>query len=331
MSNEPKDKDLDIEEGVDGSAVVDFPDDFVADDNNSNDPIEKNEGGNVPDEEPDHPNDSEAVLAAKRARRKAKRDLAKRGREEKDAQIQALRRQNEEMQRKLAQADQRLQRVEQESHQGFVSRVDKAVQDQQVRVEYAKMKLAEAANSGDGEAMVEAQEMMYQARKDLDALENQRRQIDQQPRQQQQAPSAPDPRVQRNAADWLKRNNWYKVDGSDTDSRIAKEVDVELSKEGWTPTDPDYWDELDNRLQKYLPHRYNGASDGNSAVRKPRNVVGSSGREASAAYGGTNRNQFTLSPERVKAMKEIGAWDNPDRKKKMIAEFIRYDRQGGNR
>jgi hypothetical protein len=331
MSNEPKDQDLDIEEGVDGSAVVDLPDDFVTDDDNSNEPVEKNEGGNVQDEEPDHPDDSEAVLAAKRARRKAKRDLAKRGREEKDAQIQALRRQNEEMQRKLAQADQRLQRVEQESHQGFVSRVEKAVQDQQVRVEYAKMKLAEAANSGDGQAMVEAQEMMYQARKDLDALENQRRQIDQHPRQQPVAPAAPDPRVQRNAADWLKRNNWYKVDGSDTDSRIAKEVDVELSKEGWTPTDPDYWDELDNRLQKYLPHRYNGASDGNSAVRKPRNVVGSSGREASAAYGGTNRNQFTLSPERVKAMKEIGAWDNPERKKKMIAEFIRYDRQGGNR
>ena len=331
MSTEPENKDLSIEEGVDGSAVVDLPDDFVTDDDNSNEPVEKNEGGNVQDEEPDHPDDSEAVLAAKRARRKAKRDLAKRGREEKDAQIQALRRQNEEMQRKLAQADQRLQRVEQESHQGFVSRVEKAVQDQQVRVEYAKMKLAEAASSGDGQAMVEAQEMMYQARKDLDALENQRKQIEQQPRQQQQVPTAPDPKVQRNAAEWLKRNSWYKVDAPDTDSRIAKEVDIELTKEGWSPSDPDYWDELDNRLQKYLPHRYNGASDGNSAVRKPRNVVGSSGREASAAYGGTNRNQFTLSPERVKAMKEIGAWDNPDRKKKMIAEFIKYDRQGGNR
>jgi len=331
MSTEPENKDLAIEEGVDGSAVVDLPDDFVPEDRDNDEPVQKNEGGDVHDDEPDLPNDSEAVLAAKRARRKAKRDLAKRSREEKDVQIQALRRQNEEMQRKLAQADQRLQKVEQESHQGFVSRVEKAVQDQQVRVEYAKMKLAEAASSGDGQAMVEAQELMYQARKDLDALENQKRQIEQQPRQQQQVPQAPDPRVQRNAADWLKRNNWYKVDGSDTDSRIAKEVDVELSKEGWSPTDPDYWDELDNRLQKYLPHRYNGASDGNSAVRKPRNVVGSSGREASAAYGGTNRNQFTLSPERVKAMKEIGAWDNPERKKKMIAEFIKYDRFGGTR
>ena len=67
MSNEPKDQDLDIEEGVDGSAVVDLPDDFVTDDDNSGAQVEKNEGGNVQDEEPDHPDDSEAVLAAKRA------------------------------------------------------------------------------------------------------------------------------------------------------------------------------------------------------------------------------------------------------------------------
>jgi hypothetical protein len=99
--------------------------------------------------------------------------------------------------------------------------------------------------------------------------------------------------------------------------------------QGWEPSDPDYWDELDSRLQKELPHRYNGHNDDNPVVRKPRNVVGSSGREASAAYGGTNRNQFVLSPDRVKAMKEAGAWDNPERKRRMIEHFIKYDRQSG--
>jgi hypothetical protein len=54
--------------------------------------------------------------------------------------------------------------------------------------------------------------------------------------------------------------------------------------------------------------------------------VASSGREASAAYGGVNRNQFVLSPDRVKAMKEAGAWENPVRKKKMIEQFISFDR-----
>ena len=96
------------------------------------------------------------------------------------------------------------------------------------------------------------------------------------------------------------------------------------------PTDPDYWDELDSRLQKELPHRYNDSNDDEPRdVRRPRNVVGSSGREASAAYGGTNRNRVHLSPERVKAMKESGAWDNPARKEAQIKSFMKFDRENG--
>ena len=71
--------------------------------------------------------------------------------------------------------------------------------------------------------------------------------------------------------------------------------------------------------------------DDGREVRRPRNVVGSSGREASAAYGGTNRSQFVLSPDRVKAMKDAGAWDNPERKARMIKQFIAFDRANGLR
>ena len=124
----------------------------------------------------------------------------------------------------------------------------------------------------------------------------------------------------------MDRNGWYKPDISDTDSKIAKLVDESLVSEGWNPGTADYWDELDNRLQKRLPHHYNRESDRNDSVRSPRNTVGSSGREASAAYGGTNKALYTLSPERVRAMKDAGAWDNPTRKKAMIANFIKYDR-----
>ena len=59
--------------------------------------------------------------------------------------------------------------------------------------------------------------------------------------------------------------------------------------------------------------------------------MGSAGREASAAYGGVNRTQFVLSPDRVKAMKDAGAWDNPERKARMIKQFIAYDRANGIR
>ena len=129
----------------------------------------------------------------------------------------------------------------------------------------------------------------------------------------------------------MRRNRWYNPEGRDSDSIVAKKMDELMAAQGWDPTDPDYFDELDSRLQKELPHRYNSGNDDDSRnVRRPRNVVASSGREASAAYGGSNRSQFILSPERVKAMKEAGAWDNPVRKQKMIQQFMAYDRANRN-
>jgi hypothetical protein len=182
--------------------------------------------------------------------------------------------------------------------------------------------------------MVEAQELLADAKQEIAQLTQYKqqaaREAQQQPRQQQEM-RRPDPSVQRNASEWVNRNSWYNPEGTDRDSRIAKKMDEVLVEEGWDPKDPDYWDELDSRLQKSLPHRYNAATDNNPVVRKPRNTVASSGREASTAFGGNNRNQFTLSPERVKAMKEAGAWDNPERKKAMIANFVRYDRENAGR
>jgi hypothetical protein len=130
----------------------------------------------------------------------------------------------------------------------------------------------------------------------------------------------------------MRRNKWYNPAATDPDSRIAKKIDEVMSTQGWNPTDPDYWEELDSRLQRELPHRYNDSNDNESRdVRRPRNVVGSAGREASAAYGGSNRTQFVLSPDRVKAMKEVGAWDNPERKARMVKQFIEFDRNNGRR
>jgi hypothetical protein len=131
--------------------------------------------------------------------------------------------------------------------------------------------------------------------------------------------------VQRNAAAWLNRNDWYNPQANDKDSQIAKKMDELMVTEGWNPADPDYWDELDRRLQERLPHRYNQAQDG-SERRNPRNVVGSSGREAPASFGGQSRNSFTLSAERVQAMKQAGIWDNPKRKAEAIRRYMDYDR-----
>lgn len=326
MSTDTKEQlELSIEEGKDGSAVVDLPENMI----NNDEPDEQNaiqsrkaEGGEVSDDDQDHPDDDQALREAKRSRRRAKKDLIRKTNEEKDIRLQQLQRENEEFKRRLS-------NVERETKNSQISRIDKNIEDSQVRLEYAKMKLKEAAENSDGDAMVEAQTLWRDAENQLVQLQGMKQRASQEV-QEQPRHELPDPTVQRNAADWMKRNSWYSPDANDSDSRIAKKVDELLVTEGWNPSDPDYWDELDSRLQKSLPHRYNQSSDDNPVVRKPRNVVGSSGREASAAFGGNNRSQFMLSPERVKAMKEIGAWDNPERKKKMIAEFIKFDRLNRN-
>jgi hypothetical protein len=37
-------------------------------------------------------------------------------------------------------------------------------------------------------------------------------------------------------------------------------------------------------------------------------------------------NEFRLSPERVRAIKEAGRWDNPTEREKMIRKYAEYDR-----
>ena len=324
MSTEDKKEvDLNIEESKDGSAVIDLPESMIASDD-GDETANKRDGGDVSAEEDDHPDDSDAVRAAKRARRRSKKDLIRKTNEEKDARLQHLQRENEEFKRRLS-------NVERETKNSQIARIDKHLEDQKVRLEYAKMKLSEAVQAGDGDAMVQAQTMWNEAQAAVGEFARAKQAAEREAQQGRSDTPVVDPTVQRNAADWMKRNNWYRPDTSDRDSQIAKKVDELLVTEGMNPSDPDYWDELDNRLQKALPHRYNDNTDSNSAVRKPRNVVGSSGREASAAFGGNNRTQFVLSPERVKAMKEVGAWDNPTRKKAMIENFIKYDRANGTR
>jgi hypothetical protein len=139
---------------------------------------------------------------------------------------------------------------------------------------------------------------------------------------------APDRAVQRQAANWMERNSWYDPGGKDEDSQIALIVDKKMAAEGWVPADPDYWEELDNRLQKRLPHLYNSdeRQERDTPVRRPRSVVTGSGRENAASSGGS-KTSFTLSADQVKAMKDAGMWDDPEKRARMIRRYATDARQ----
>ena len=305
-----------VTEEADGSAVIDLPDSIESPDQDDNDDQQMAAGGSADDHGDDDvvPEDETEYQRARREKRRAKRELAKKTGVEKDMKLQLLERKNQELM-------ERLSVVERKTHSADLARIDKAIEDQELRLQYAKMKISEAASASDGHAMAEAQEMMYEARRQMEALTNFKKAAVE-PRQTQG--NVPDPRLQRLASNWMEKNDWYDPNGRDTDSKIAKQIDETLVSEGWDPTSPDYWNELDNRLHKYLPHKYNDNTDVRSSTKRPRSVVTSSGRES--VNGSTNRNTFVLKPEQVRAMKDAGFWDDPEKRSKMIKRYAQEAR-----
>jgi hypothetical protein len=294
---------IEMQEESDGGAIVSLPDNIESPDNDDGGYFDGSEGGGTDPER-------EAIRAARRDERNLKKRLQKARMSESGQLINSLKRQNEAM-------AERLVALERRSAGADVARVDKAIEDSQLRLQYAKQRIKEATEVADGAALANAQEDWYEARNQAEALVNLKKKIVSTPTQNEA-----DPRLKKNAEEWMSRNSWYDAQNGDVDSQIAVKLDQAMLKEGWDPNEPEFWDELDNRLQKYMPHRYNG-SDSRSSNRRPRSVVTSSGRESTRVAGG---NEFYLSPDRVRAIKEAGRWNNIKERNKMIHNYAEYDR-----
>lgn len=266
--------------------------------------------------------DREQIRAARREERKLKKQIHREKARESNYLINALKKQNAEMAERLA-------AVERKTSGAELARVDKAIDDSAVQVEYAKMKMKEAVEANDGAALAQAQELWYESKRKLESLQNLKQNAARQMVQPHQNIQVPDPEIQRLAADWMEDNPWYDPHGRNEESQIAQMVDKKLTEEGFDPTSEDYWDELNSRLQRYLPQKAaSGYNNSHVQQRKPRSVMTSSGRETTAT---TRGNEFRLSPDRVAAMKEAGLWDNPTLRQNAIRKYAEWDRQNKNR
>ena len=314
-------KDIPVQEQDDGSALIAVEQEV--------DPFEKEEEGDEPEEqaeggeveasdddsnEDEDPEEREKIREARREERKLKKELAKQRDASAKHKISALERRNEELARRLA-------AVESTASSFQFAQVDKAIEDEATRVEYAKMKLLQASQAGDAEGQVEYLEQLQDSKQRLAQVQAyKKQQLDNARRPKQNVPNPVTREIERNATDWLSKNKWYDPQARDTDSRIAKVVDQELAADGWDPADPEYWDELDNRLTARLPHRY-AAKTGSTTKRG-----GPTASSRTANPTGKSANTVTLSRERVNAIKDAGAWDDPVKRNKMIKAYNAYDK-----
>ena len=289
------DDDISVTEEQDGSVTVDMPSDMAPQEASSEDGDE------------DHPDDTDAVRDARRNRRRAKKDYIKRTNEEKDQRLTLLQRQNQDLM-------DRLSVVERKTTSADIARFDKAIEDEQYRFQYAQRKMQEATDNSDGQEFTKAQEMWYDSRRKLEAMNNFKEQSS---KTNTQVAAPANPKLVRLANNWMDKNSWYDPEANDEDTQIAKVIDNRLVAEGWDPAQQDYWEELDSRLHKRLPHLYTSASDERSR-RSPRSVVTGSSRESVGREGGS---QFVLEPEQVRAMKDAGFWDDAEKRNRMIKRY----------
>lgn len=301
MSTEPseKDEDITVVEEKDGSVTVEMPEESVSEELAA----DQSSGGDE-----DQPGDTDAVREARRNRRKAKKEYIKRTNEEKDQRLQLLQKQNEELMRRLSQ-------VERKTVESDLHRLDKMIEDEELKARYWETKRKDAFKSQDADTFSEAEKALNEAKARL----YQMRAAKQKAAEPAESPN--DPRVARRAKEWIDRNSWFDPEGKDEDSQIAKVIDRKLAEEGMDPTSDDYWEEFDSRLQKRLPHLYTQRQD--RSERRPRSPVTGSQRE-SFARGGTVT--FELEPEMVRAMKDAGFWDDKEKRAKVIKRYAEQAR-----
>ena len=255
--------------------------------------------------------DEDVRRDAKRSERQRRKQNQRFARDKTREEMQWLVQQNQSLQ-------QRLENIENQTLNFQKGSLDQDYQQALYGVTAAENQLAKAIEIGDGARVPELLRQRDRALADAAHINRVKETVG------NTATPRNDTVVNMKARQWASENPWFNPSSNDPDSAIAKTVDASLVSEGFDPTTDRYWDELDRRVSKYLPHHFtDDAEDGYTGPQK-------SGRRSPPVGGsrGTTpgKTQVYLSTERVNALKDAGAWDDPVKRDNMLRRFAEWDR-----
>lgn len=311
-------EELEVKELDDGSLQVGKEDPKPENDESGED---ERVSSNEHEDEEGHADETQEEAEARRERNRQRRAQNKANRKE---YIDSLKRELAARDEMINELSTRVASVEQHSIGNQAAQLDNAIQEAANLYNHFKEINRKAIELADGATAVDAQEKMFAAQNRYNMLQNAKKNVS----KQVQQPKPLDPRMVSNAQAWIERNRWYDPSGSDADSDMVMKIDQRLVQEGWNPTTQEYWDELDSRVKKYLPHKavsgYNRPSSNQAS--KPRVPVSGSNSESATP----NKGAYRLSAERVKALREAGIYDDPVKRAEAIRRYQAYDRQNGS-
>jgi len=183
--------------------------------------------------------------------------------------------------KQLMEENERLKGAETRSHNALIEQAKKQVESE---IAVARRQYKDAYDSGDSEAMMQAQEALNKAQIRADkvaGLKPKALQTNEKPVQQEsqnQAPQKVEPPQQvrdEKAEAWREENPWF---GSDDEmTAFALGYHSKLVKEGIDPTSDEYYEKINSRMKKVFPDQFDFGEEPSEPVeaprKKPSNVV----------------------------------------------------------
>ena len=186
---------------------------------------------------------------------------------------------------------------------GYVNEFTGRVKSQ---LESAKIQLKDAVAKGDVDAQVAANQNLARLaieEERIKATEEQRKkyeeslknagQIGEQPVQSRVQQPRPDPKAEQ----WAEKNEWFGKDEAMTYASFGIHKRL-VEEDGFNPTSDEYYEEIDKRIRKEFPHKFNGEEKASS---KPVQTVASASRTS-----GAGRKTVRLTPSQVAIAKKLG-------------------------
>ena len=172
-------------------------------------------------------------------------------------------------------------------------------------VEEAKRRYKNAYESGDSDALVEAQELLTAAKIKMDRVNNFKPALQKEETEVKIAPrEVPrQPQVDPKAAQWERENSWFGKD--DEMTSFALGLHSKLIKSGIDPNSDEYYTRLNSRIRQVFPENFDLESNepetrqSQSAPRQKSNVVAPATRSTSSS-------KIRLTPFQVTMAKKFG-------------------------
>ena len=227
-----------------------------------------------------------------------------------EAEIQAR-----QIQEQNLQLQKRLERLEQGSQKSAEASFN-------TRYQQTKAALYKAVEEGDTEAQVNFQEQMADMRAAMRIAEMQKQQSHQRAespamgRGQQATQKTAPPK----AMQWWQANNWFNAAGFERETAAARAIDVQLDLEGYDKNSNEYYQSLNNRLQKIFPELSSGASPSKLRAKSRPPVAPTTG---GSSYKG---NRVRMSQDHLRMARELGIND-ANGLRKYEAEIRRQQRE----